>query len=56
MIKLSNITKYYENKFIKTYVLRNVNLEINEGEFVSIMGPSGAGKSTLFFMMNRFTK
>lgn len=47
MIKLSNITKYYENKFIKTYVLRNINLQINDGEFVSIMGPSGAGKSTL---------
>ena len=51
MIKLSNITKYYENKFIKTYVLRNVNLEINEGEFVSIMGPSGAGKSTLLYII-----
>jgi ABC-type lipoprotein export system ATPase subunit len=47
MIKLSNITKYYENKFVKTYVLRNINLQINEGEFVSVMGPSGAGKSTL---------
>lgn len=47
MIKLSNITKYYENKFVKTYVLRNINLRIDEGEFVSVMGPSGAGKSTL---------
>jgi len=51
MIKLNNITKYYENKFIKTYVLRNINLEINEGEFVSIMGPSGAGKSTLLYII-----
>ena len=51
MIKLQNITKYYENKFIKTYVLRNVNLEIEEGEFVSIMGPSGAGKSTLLYII-----
>jgi ABC-type lipoprotein export system ATPase subunit len=42
MIKLKEISKYYENKFIKTYVLRNINLEIAEGEFVSIMGPSGA--------------
>ncbi len=47
MIKLNNIEKFYSNKIIKTYVLRNINLEINEGEFVSIMGPSGAGKSTL---------
>jgi putative ABC transport system ATP-binding protein len=47
MIKLKNIEKYYTNKLIKTYVLRNVDLEIKEGEFVSVMGPSGAGKSTL---------
>lgn len=51
MIKLNNITKYYENKFIKTYVLRNINLEIEEGEFVSVMGPSGAGKSTLLYII-----
>ncbi len=51
MINLKNITKYYENKFIKTYVLRNINLEIDEGEFVSIMGPSGAGKSTLLYII-----
>ncbi len=47
MIKLQSIEKYYNNKFIKTYVLRNINLEIAEGEFVSVMGPSGSGKSTL---------
>jgi len=47
MIKLHNIEKYYSNKVIKTYVLRNVELEIEEGEFISVMGPSGAGKSTL---------
>jgi len=51
MIKLKNITKYYENKFVKTYVLRNINLEIEEGEFISIMGPSGAGKSTLLYII-----
>ncbi len=47
MIKLQNIEKYYSNKVIKTYVLRNVDLQIEEGEFISVMGPSGAGKSTL---------
>jgi len=47
MIKLDGITKYYSNRLVKTYVLREVNLEIEEGEFVTIMGPSGAGKSTL---------
>ena len=47
MIKLQNIEKFYDNKFIKTYVLRNINLNIEEGEFISVMGPSGSGKTTL---------
>lgn len=47
MIKLNAIEKYYENKVIKTYVLRNINLEVKEGEFISVMGPSGSGKTTL---------
>lgn len=47
MIQLKDIFKYYNNKFERTYILKNINLEIKEGEFVSIMGPSGAGKSTL---------
>lgn len=51
MIKLVNIEKYYTNKFVKTWVLRNINLEIKAGEFVSIMGPSGAGKSTLLHIL-----
>lgn len=47
MIKLHNIEKFYSNKVIKTFVLRNINLKIEEGEFVSVMGPSGSGKTTL---------
>jgi len=51
MIKLKNIEKYYTNKFIKTYVLRDINFDVEEGEFISIMGPSGAGKSTLLYIL-----
>lgn len=51
MIELKELEKYYQNKFVKTYVLRNINLKIEEGEFVSIMGPSGAGKSTLLYIL-----
>jgi ABC-type lipoprotein export system ATPase subunit len=47
MIHLTKIDKYYDSKFQRTFVLKAVNLEVKEGEFVSIMGPSGSGKSTL---------
>ncbi|HEX3988670.1 MAG TPA: ABC transporter ATP-binding protein [Verrucomicrobiae bacterium] len=47
MIKLRNIEKSHKTKAGFTYVLRQINLDIAEGEFVTIMGPSGAGKSTL---------
>ena len=51
MIKLRNITKYYRSGFKRNFVLRRVDLDIEEGEFVTIMGPSGAGKSTLLHIM-----
>lgn len=47
MIKTININKSYPSGFGKVFVLRNINLEVNEGDFISIMGPSGAGKTTL---------
>ncbi|MEM6632235.1 MAG: ABC transporter ATP-binding protein [Bacteroidota bacterium] len=47
MIELNNIEKYYRSGLRKAYVLKNIFLNIQEGEFVTIMGPSGAGKSTL---------
>ena len=47
MIKLENIDKVYRTDRIETLALQNINLDVNEGEFVSVMGPSGCGKSTL---------
>jgi len=47
MIQLTNIDKYYDSKFQRTYVLKDIILEVKEGEFLSIMGPSGSGKSTM---------
>ena len=47
MIELQNLSYYVRTGLQKTYILRNINLKIQEGEFVTIMGPSGAGKSTL---------
>ncbi len=47
MIQLKGIFKWVENKTNRTFILKDVNLEVKEGEFVSIMGPSGSGKSTL---------
>src|ERR1700680_2438646 len=51
MIVLRNIEKYFEHGPSKTFVLRRINADIKEGEFVSIMGPSGAGKSTLLHLI-----
>jgi len=48
---MKGIEKYYESGSMKTFVLRNVDLEIEEGDFLTIMGPSGAGKSTLLHIM-----
>lgn len=47
MIQLKNIEKVYRTATIETVALNKVNLNVEKGEFVSIMGPSGCGKSTL---------
>jgi putative ABC transport system ATP-binding protein len=51
MIKMKEITKFYSSGFVKTFVLRNLDLDVKEGEFLTIMGPSGAGKSTLLHII-----
>ena len=47
MIRLKNIERSYKTGAGQTWVLRRINLEIQAGEFVTVMGPSGAGKSSL---------
>jgi len=51
MIKLRDVEKSFAHGVSKTYVLRRIDLDIQPGEFVSIMGPSGAGKSTLLHIL-----
>ena len=47
ILELKNIKRIYKTKNITTEALRDINLEVNQGEFISIMGESGAGKTTL---------
>ncbi|GGC26440.1 ABC transporter ATP-binding protein [Parapedobacter defluvii] len=51
MIQLNNIFKWYNVGGNRSFVLKDINLHIAEGEFVSIMGPSGSGKSTLLHIL-----
>lgn len=56
IITLNGIEKVYRTKEIETTALENVNLEVNKGEFLSIMGPSGCGKSTLLNIIGLLDK
>jgi len=51
VISLSNLEKSYATGPNRTWVLRQITLDIREGEFVTVMGPSGAGKSTLLAIL-----
>lgn len=51
MIRLNNIERSYQTGAGRTWVLRRLNLEVREAEFITIMGPSGAGKSSLLHVL-----
>ena len=51
MIRLENVDKVYQTERVETMALQNINLDVAQGEFISIMGPSGCGKSTLLNLM-----
>lgn len=56
MIKLKGINKYYTSGEEKLHALKNVDLEIDKGEFLAIMGPSGSGKSTMIKILGLLDK
>jgi len=51
VIKSTNLSKTYTSGKVETEVLKSIELDVKEGEFISIMGPSGSGKSTLLYLL-----
>ncbi|MEM7551245.1 MAG: ABC transporter ATP-binding protein [Bacteroidota bacterium] len=56
MIKLNDVDKFVKSTFSKTFILKSIDFEVQEGEFVTIMGPSGSGKSTLLNILGLLDK
>lgn len=55
-LKVENINKTFINNKVPTKILEDINLEVNEGEFVCLLGPSGCGKTTLLTIIGGFQK
>lgn len=56
MLQLNNLSRIYQTDEVETVALNQVNIEIEQGEFVAIMGPSGCGKSTLLSIVGMLDK
>ena len=56
IISVKNLNKSFQVGKEKVHVLKDINLEIQKGEFISIMGPSGGGKSTLLYLLGGLDK